>query len=90
MDYNFQIRGVIFGSLYPKKIHIHVGYGIGMIDGGSLLMVDRDIVPPNCRMPNTLVWVMGKGNPYENITIKKMNYAEALENPIEIYIGTAE
>mgnify|MGYP000721977390 CR=1 FL=1 len=84
MESDFKIRGAVFGSLYSKKNHIHVGYGIGMIDGGGLLMVDIEIVPPDCRMPNTLVWVMGKGHPYENITIKKMTHSEALENSISL------
>jgi len=54
-----------------------------MTDGGGLLMVDTEIVPPNCRMPIALVWVMGKSHPYEkNVTIKKTTYSEALENNI--------
>ncbi|WP_298515970.1 hypothetical protein [uncultured Kordia sp.] len=90
MEANFKIRGVVFGSLYPKKIHIHVGYGIGMMDGGGLLMVATEKVPLNCRMPNTLVWVMGQGHPYENVTIKKMTYSEALANPVHTYINTTQ
>ncbi|MFK7748035.1 MAG: hypothetical protein AB8B65_06580 [Kordia sp.] len=84
MEADFKIRGAVFGSLYPKKIHIHVGYGIGMIDGGGLLMVDVEKVPLNCRMPNTLVWIIGtgKGHGYDHISIEKMTNAEALENNI--------
>ncbi|WP_299683644.1 hypothetical protein [uncultured Dokdonia sp.] len=79
----YKIRGVIFGSLYPNKIHIHVGYNIGMMDGGGLLMVDTNQVPIDCRMPNTLVWITSNEVGYENITIKKMTDPEAVENKIE-------
>ncbi len=80
-----KIRGVIFGSLYPNKIHIHVGFGTGMIDGGYLLMIDTKIIPKDCRMPNTLVWVFSKEFGYNVVKIEKMSYSEAQENKIVPY-----
>ncbi|GAB1855754.1 hypothetical protein MHTCC0001_05880 [Flavobacteriaceae bacterium MHTCC 0001] len=81
MNNIYKIRGAIFGSLYPNTIHIHVGYGVGMIDGGGLLMVNRDKVPGDCRMPNTLVWIISKDVAYNVIRIEKMNDIETLDNP---------
>ncbi|MBW1295056.1 hypothetical protein [Aquimarina litoralis] len=78
----FKVRGAVFGSLYPNKIHINVGYGIGMMDGGKLLMIDTFKVPENCRMPNTLVWIISEDYGYNVIKIEKMSDLEAKENPL--------
>lgn len=80
MEHIYTLRGIIFGSLYPNTIHIHVGYGIGMIDGGGLAMVDIDKIPLDCRMPNTLVWVISQEYGYNVIKVEKMTPKEMLEN----------
>lgn len=69
-----KLEGKIFGSLKSNKISIHVGFTRGMTDGGRLWEVDRDLVPVNCRMPNTLVWVTI--NNCEIILIEEMNNSE--------------
>ncbi len=51
------IRGKVVGSLHPGTIDIHVGYGIGMLDGGYLRRFLRHEVPVTGRMPNTYVWL---------------------------------
>ena len=81
-DYKTKIRGIVFGSLYPNTIHIHVGYGIGMMDGGGLLMVKREKVPPDCRMPNSYVWVFLGKNYYADVKIEKMTDSEIEKNKI--------
>lgn len=52
------------------------------MDGDGLLMVDTKEVPLDCRMPNTLVWVVSQGTDYKIIEIKKMTESEAKENPV--------
>ena len=80
MNIKGKIRGIVFGSLYPDKIHINVGYGIGFMEGGVLKMFERDEVPPNCRMPNTYVWILTEGFGYENIKIVKMSDSDIMDN----------
>ena len=62
--------------------HIHVGYGIGMMENGGLLMVNTEDIPLNCRMPNTLVWVITDGIGYQNVKIEKMNELEIITNKL--------
>jgi len=83
LDNIFTIRGVVFSSLSPGTIHIHVGYGIGMMDGGGLCQIDIDKIPLDCRMPNTLVWVISKNYGYNVIEVKKMTSTEMRENNTE-------
>ncbi|WP_298317519.1 hypothetical protein [uncultured Aquimarina sp.] len=74
----FRIRGIIFGSLKPKTITIHVGYDYGMNDGGGLKEVTINIVPENCRIPNTYVWVTLDDGLI--IKVEKMSIKETQEN----------
>ncbi|WP_445457592.1 hypothetical protein [Flavobacterium sp. HNIBRBA15423] len=80
MNIKWKIRGIVFGSLYPNKIHIHVGYGIGFMEGGNLLMVEREKVPTDCRMPNTYVWILTEEIGYKNIKIEKMSDSDIEDN----------
>lgn len=73
-------RAIIFASLKPGFIDIHVAYGYGMNDGGGLSRVARAKVPEDCRMPNTYVWVMLQGGTV--IDIFKMTEEEKAENRI--------
>ena len=52
-----KIRAKVFGSLYPKTINIHVGYGYGLLDGGFFATFKTIDIPKDCRMPNTYLWI---------------------------------
>jgi len=72
MDKVIRVRGQIFGSLLAGTLDIHVAYGYGLNDGGSLLRVETQKVPFECRMPNTLVWVMMENSQILNVE-KRIN-----------------
>lgn len=80
-----KVRSVVFASLYPGTIDIHVAFGYGMNDGGGLVRVNRNQVPVDCRMPNTLCWVtLNKG---QIESIEKMTVKEMLQNKIGEWAG---
>ncbi|WP_299431381.1 hypothetical protein [uncultured Aquimarina sp.] len=74
----FKIRGIVFGSLKPKTITIHVGYDYGMADSGGLKEVHVNIVPEDCRIPNSYVWVTLDDGLV--IKVEKMSVQETKEN----------
>jgi hypothetical protein len=77
----YKIRALIFGSLQPGTIEIEVGYDYGMGNPGLLNRVDTSLVPIDCRLPNTYVWVtMEKG---EILLVEKMTAHEVEENKID-------
>lgn len=71
-------RAIIFGSLEPGYIDIHIAYGYGMNDGGVLRKVPREKVPEDCRMPNTYIWVVLERGSI--VDLFKMTAAEVIEN----------
>lgn len=75
---NSKTRSVIFASLATGTIDIQVGYGFGHNDGGQLWRVERNKLPIDCRMPNTLVWVTLNHGKIESI--EKMIDTEAEGN----------
>jgi len=77
-----KIRSIIFGSLQEGFIDVHIGYGYGGINsGGGLSKVKRELIPKDCRMPNTYVWAfMEKG---EVMEIRKMSQEEIKINKNE-------
>lgn len=62
-------------SLQPGTIDIWVAYGYGANDGGGVRRLQVREVPPDCRMPNTYVWVILKG--VEVAGLEKMTAEEA-------------
>ncbi|MEL6256807.1 MAG: hypothetical protein AAFR87_32710, partial [Bacteroidota bacterium] len=57
---------------------IHFGYGYAINDGGGLRRVNRELVPEDCRFPNTYIWItLSNGNV---VLIEKMN-----EEDIELH-----
>ncbi len=71
-------RGKIFTSLKPGTIEIHVAYGFGHNNGGGLQRVKRNIVPINCRFPNSYVWLTIELG--EIVKVEKMTEQEAMVN----------
>lgn len=51
-----RVPAIVFASLAPGSIRIHLLPGNGLADGGVLRDVDTSIVPPQLRLPNTLLW----------------------------------
>ncbi|OJJ18849.1 hypothetical protein BKI52_25085 [marine bacterium AO1-C] len=64
-----KIPSIVFGSLEPGTIDIHVA-PFGLNDGGSLIRVDTNKVPKDCRIPNTKVWVTMVD--YNIVTVEKI------------------
>ena len=78
MNLEHKIRGRVFGSLQPGTIDIQIGYDYGMNDGGGLRRLKRELVPEDCRFPNTYVWItLSKG---DVVLIEKMK-----EEDVEIH-----
>lgn len=75
-----KVRAIVFESLQPDTIEIQVGYGYGKADGGTLWKVERDLVPVDCRVPNTYVWVTIESN--EVLLVEKMSPKEVEQNKI--------
>lgn len=73
-----KVRAITFASLKVGTIDFHVGYGFGQNNGGRLIRINYDLVPEDCLMPNTYVWVWLDS--YEVTQIKKMSLEEAFEN----------
>lgn len=74
MEHEFKIRARVFGSLKAGSLEIQVGYNYGMNDGGGLRRVNRELVPENCRFPNTHIWLTMKNG--EITLIEKMSSEE--------------
>lgn len=51
-----RIPAIVFASLAPGSVRIHLLPGNGLADGGAARDVDTTIVPPQLRLPNTLLW----------------------------------
>jgi|GEM_PF-4942640 len=75
---SLRIRGKVFGSLSPGTIDIHVGYGIGHLDGGHLSNFTIHEIPTSCRMPNTYVWLTFEKQ--NLVKIERMTLLEVEEN----------
>ena len=73
-----KVRAITFASLKAGTIDFHVGYGFGHNNGGGLVRVNYDIVPADCRMPNTYVWAWLDN--YGITQIEKMLLEEMIEN----------
>ena len=74
MEHEFKIRALVFGSLQAGSLEIQLGYNYGMNDGGGLRRVKRELIPENCRFPNTHIWVSLKKG--ESTLIEKMSPEE--------------
>ena len=80
MEHEYKIRAVVFGSLKAGTLDIHIGYNYGMNDGGGLRRISRELVPENCRFPNTHLWVTLKKG--EITLIEKMDPEEIEGNQV--------
>lgn len=76
-----QIRGKVVGSLKAGEISIQVAYGHGMVDGGHISPFPIALVPEECRMPNTYVWMHLQNGAL--LSIQKMTPKEIESNIME-------
>lgn len=76
-----KMRGRIVGSLRPKEISIHVAYGHGMADGGYIIPYPITLIPEDCRMPNTYVWMSFQDD--QLLSIQKMTPEEVEFNRMD-------
>lgn len=51
------IPAVVFGCLYPEELKVILYPSVGLVDGGILENIPVNIIPVDCRMPNTLLWI---------------------------------
>jgi hypothetical protein len=52
-----RVHAEVLGCLRPGELRIVVLPGYGLADGGAHWDVPLAIVPFECRMPNTLLWI---------------------------------
>ena len=52
-----ELASVVIGSLYPCTLEILVGINLGQLNGGIQMRIKQENVPPDCKMPNTIVMV---------------------------------
>jgi hypothetical protein len=59
-DQSRELRRVpasVFAALAPGTLRLTLFPGLGMADGGIPLDVPVEDIPPDLRMPNTLLWL---------------------------------
>ncbi|BBB59787.1 hypothetical protein UNDKW_1514 [Undibacterium sp. KW1] len=52
-----RVPAEVFACLLPGEIQLLLCPGVGLANGGARYHVPFEIVPPELRMPNTLLWV---------------------------------
>ena len=52
---------VVFGCLQTGEFRLILWPSVGLADGGIPVNVAAELVPPDCRMPNTLLWALTQG-----------------------------
>ena len=57
-----RVPALVFGCLLSGEIRIVLHPGVGLADGGAPRDVPTELIPPELRMPNTLLWVQLNDN----------------------------
>jgi hypothetical protein len=57
MHRTHRVHASVFARLIPGEIRIVVMPGYDLANGGAHWNVPTEIVPLDCRMPNTLLWI---------------------------------
>jgi hypothetical protein len=51
-----RVPAIVFASLAPGSVRIHLLPGNGLVNGGAPRDIDIEIIPRELRVPNTLLW----------------------------------
>jgi hypothetical protein len=51
------VRGNVFAYLIPGELRLTLLPGVGQVNGGAAYDVPTDLIPAECRLPNSPLWV---------------------------------
>ena len=52
-----KVRGEVFACLIPGELRLILLPGVGQVNGGAPYDVRTELVPCECRLPNSALWV---------------------------------
>ncbi len=69
-----KIHAIVLACLLPGFLDVIIGHGSGLLDGGYIDRIPVRYFPPDCRMPNTTIFITYLASEGKQIVrIKRMN-----------------